>query len=480
MTATTLMEVNLKQRIRTLRWLVPLIVFFGSLGYQFGFARWISHTFGEESHYWAEVGFYTTAGSVIAFWTMSVIQRWIEKSESVESQARFVERRLASITSASADAILSVDHSGKIQSWNKGAELLFGYLEKEVLGMDFSALLAGPEGAATEMQWLMENIRQNNFIREHETICRDSSGKHHHVELTGTQLINLEDDAIGASLILRDISARKKREEEIRRLNTSLNRQVEDRTQELAEKVFALDKANQDLQKLDQMRAEFISLVSHQIRAPLTNMRGAVARMEDGCGAINSTCSSMFMIVDQQVTRLDRLVQRVLQAIRIEAEELKVHPEPLSLMPFLIQILDQANTQPNGRKVHLPLKHGLPMILADRDHLSEVMINLLDNADKYSPEDTDVMIDIHASHAEIIISIRDQGPGIPDSDLERIFEKYYRSDNSDSQRSYGYGLGLFVCRSLIEAHGGRIWAKNHQDGGAIFSIALPVWQGEHV
>lgn len=474
------MEVNLRQRIQILRWLVPIVVFLGSLLYQFGFARWISHTFGEESHYWAEVGFYTTAGSVIAFWTISIIQRWIDKNESVENQARFTEHQLATITSASADAILSVDHSGHIQSWNRGAELLFGYVEAEVHGMDFSDLLVGPEGASTEMQWLMENIHQNKFIREHETICRDSSGKHHYVELTGTQLINLVDDAVGASFILRDISTRKMREKEIRRLNTSLNQQVEGRTRELAEKVDALDKANQELQKLDQMRAEFISLVSHQIRAPLTNMLGAVARMEDGCGTPNSTCSTMFTIVNQQVARLERLVQRVLHAIRIEAEELRIHPEPLSLMPFLHQILDQAKTRPNGRKIHIPIKHGLPMILADRDHLSEVMTNLLDNADKYSPEGTDVMIDVRASQEEVIISIRDQGPGIPDRDLEQIFKKYYRSDNSDSQRSYGYGLGLFVCRSLIEAQGGRIWAENHHKGGSIFSVALPVWQGEHV
>jgi PAS domain S-box-containing protein len=478
MTTAIPMEVNLKQRVKTLRWLVPIVVFLGSLLYQFGFARWVSHTFGEDSHYWVEVGFYTAAGSVIAFWTISVIQQWIEKSESVQNQARLTEHRLASITSASADAILSVDHSGNIQSWNRGAELLFGYVEEEVLGMAFSDLLVGPEGASTELQWLMDNIHQNGFIREHETICHDSSGKHHYVELTGTQLLNLEDLPIGASLILRDISARKKREEEIQRLNTSLNQQVEDRTRELAEKVVALDKANQDLQRLDQMRAEFISLVSHQIRAPLTNMRGAIARMEEGCNTVNSTCNSMFLIVDQQVTRLERLVQRVLHAIRIEAEELRVYPEPLSLMPFLNQILDQTKTRSSDHAIHLPLKPGLPMILADRDHLSEVMTNLLDNADKYSPEGSDVILDVRASQEEIIISIRDQGPGIPDSDLEQVFQKYYRSDNSDSQRAYGYGLGLFVCRSLVEAQGGRIWAENHRDGGSIFSIALPVWQGE--
>jgi signal transduction histidine kinase len=79
----------------------------------------------------------------------------------------------------------------------------------------------------------------------------------------------------------------------------------------------------------------------------------------------------------------------------------------------------------------------------------------------------------------VTVSVRDAGPGIPAEDLERVFDKFYRTDGSDSQAAYGYGLGLFVCQHLMEAQGGRIWAENHPDGGAVFSFALPVWQESH-
>ena len=105
------------------------------------------------------------------------------------------------------------------------------------------------------------------------------------------------------------------------------------------------------------------------------------------------------------------------------------------------------------------------------------MVNLLDNADKYSPLGEEVSLEVRAEQTEVTISVRDYGPGLPPEDIERVFDKFYRTDSSDSQVAYGYGLGLYVCRRLVEAQGGRIWAENHPDGGAVFSFSLPVWQG---
>jgi K+-sensing histidine kinase KdpD len=116
------------------------------------------------------------------------------------------------------------------------------------------------------------------------------------------------------------------------------------------------------------------------------------------------------------------------------------------------------------------------MVHADRDRLAEAMINLMDNADKYSPLASPIEVDVRANQNEVVVSIRDSGPGLPEEDIERVFKKFYRADSSDSQSTYGYGLGLYVCR---EAQGGRVWAENHPDGGAIFSISLPVWREQH-
>jgi K+-sensing histidine kinase KdpD len=106
--------------------------------------------------------------------------------------------------------------------------------------------------------------------------------------------------------------------------------------------------------------------------------------------------------------------------------------------------------------------------------VAEVLANLLDNADKYSPPQKEVIIEVRADQTEVTLSVRDFGPGLSPTDLERVFDKFQRTDGSDSQAVYGYGLGLYICRRLVEAQGGRIWAENHPNGGAVFSFALPV------
>ncbi|MBF8286178.1 MAG: histidine kinase, partial [Anaerolineales bacterium] len=142
----------------------------------------------------------------------------------------------------------------------------------------------------------------------------------------------------------------------------------------------------------------------------------------------------------------DRLVRDVLNTARIESGDLALHPEPISVLPVIQQVVEQTRPRTADRLIHLPTKPGLPLVLADRDRVAEVLTNLLDNADKYSPRGTDILIEVQADQTEVTLAVRDSG----------------------------YGLGLYVCRQLIEAQGGRIWAENAPGGGAVFSFTLPV------
>ncbi|HVO41242.1 MAG TPA: ATP-binding protein, partial [Aggregatilineales bacterium] len=172
--------------------------------------------------------------------------------------------------------------------------------------------------------------------------------------------------------------------------------------------------------------------------------------------------------------RLDRLVQDVLNTARIESGQLAMQPEPVSVLPVVGQVVEQIRARHLERVIQILNKPGLPLVYADRDRMAEVLANLLDNADKYSPIGREVRIDIRADQEEVTISVRDFGKGIPTADLTRIFDKFYRTDSSDAQIAYGYGLGLYICRRLTEAQGGRIWVENAPDGGAVFSFTLPV------
>src|SRR5262249_5388534 len=178
-----------------------------------------------------------------------------------------------------------------------------------------------------------------------ETTCRDAQGHEIAVELTATHLTDENDQSLGVSVILRDITDRKNRDMEIRRLNAYLNEQVIEQTRELAQKIDQLAQANVELRRLDLTRTEFVSVVAHQIRAPLTNMSGALERMQGACGSMTVTCTRMFVILNQQIGRLERLVKDVLSAARIEAGELGLHPEPISLLPVIHQVIDQTHAR---------------------------------------------------------------------------------------------------------------------------------------
>ena len=463
---------TLRQRVALLRWILPAALIILTVFYEFGPAHWLQDNPHDPID--LEIFLYGLLSPLVAFWVLTYIGNWLDKAERAGQQARTSDRRLASIMSASADAILVLDPAGRIESWNRGAELLFGYQADEMRGQRFFKLLGQGEAAEVEVRWLTDSVQQNGFVRGHETTCRDYQGRAIAVELTATDLTDDLNRSSGMSVILRDITERRRREAEIQRLNVSLSEQVAGRTRELAQKVDELARANAELRKLDQMRSEFVSLVSHQIRAPLTNMRGAATRMQTQCGAINPTCSRMFVILDQQAERLERLVQDVLNAARIETGDLKLQPEPISMLPVVQQVVDQARTRGGDRPFNVPPKPGLPFVYADRDRVTEVLMNLIDNADKYSPPGGEIAIEVQADQTEVKVSVRDHGRGLPPADLDRVFDKFYRSDNSDAQAVYGYGLGLFVCRRLIEAQGGRIWAENAPGGGAVFAFTLPV------
>jgi PAS domain S-box-containing protein len=470
---------SLRQRVARLRRILPLILAVGVVLFQAGPMRWMHNNLGYFLYSRIEILFYASAGPLAIYWALKLVDYWLREKEQAEQLASATERRLASITSASADAILSLDANGIIESWNRGAELLFGYTAPDIQGRPFSVLVGGEAATTLEFGWLKKAVQQEGFMRGHEMIGYDAQGQAIDVELTATLLTGEDAQPASMSIILRDITNRKRREAEIRQLNASLNEQVADRTRELAIKVDELTQANLALQVLDKSRSELISLVSHQVRSPLTNIQGAIQRMQTDCHIANPTCRRMFTILNQETIRLDRLVQDVLNTTRLEASDISFHPEPISLLPVVQQIVEQNQPRLAGRTIQLPLKPGLPLVYADQHWVAEVLANLLGNAVKYSPPGQKILLDARADQTEVTISVRDCGPGLQPNDLERIFDKFYRADSSDSQTAYGYGLGLYVCRHLVTAQHGRIWAENHPDGGAVFSFTLPVWQGYH-
>jgi PAS domain S-box-containing protein len=368
-----------------------------------------------------------------------------------------------------ADPAMVFDDRGYVLAWNRALEGLLDLPAEAIEGSKLTEALG--DRASIDTGWLLETLKSQGSVPGIDVTFTTGTGVTTRLEGNASRLrVNGEQRY---ALVWRDVGERTGRERALETQVRNLDERYSGQTYELAQKIEALAQANKELQELDQMRSDLISIVSHQIRAPLTNMLGAVERVESGCSDATATCAQMFEVMRDQAARLNRLVGEVLSLASVESGDLALNLEPLSVMPVVDQAIEEMTAR-DGERFQKPYAPILPLVMADRDRIMEVLVNLLDNADKYSPPEAKIQIEIRPTETEVMLSVLDSGPGLPEEDLERVFDKFYRAEAGDSQRAYGYGLGLYICRRLVEAQGGRIWASNRPDGGASFSFALPV------
>ena len=170
--------------------------------------------------------------------------------------------------------------------------------------------------------------------------------------------------------------------------------------------------------------------------------------------------------------KLSRLINNLLQITYLETEQVKLQKQLLSLKDVINLVVNTSSKKLGKRPVHIEVPDNLPLVPFDNTLIQEVLINLIDNAVKFTPPKTPIEISVIAEKDKVVVSLRDHGPGIMLDEVNKLFEKFYRGRMLTEER--GLGLGLAICRSIIQAHGGKIWAENAKDGGAIFNFSLPM------
>jgi two-component system, OmpR family, sensor histidine kinase KdpD len=228
----------------------------------------------------------------------------------------------------------------------------------------------------------------------------------------------------------------------------------------------------------EQLRNALLSSVSHDLRTPLTAISGASSALLEGEGVLDSTTRrDLTQTISDEADRLNRLVRNLLDMTRLESGSVLVRKEWQLIDEVIGAALARAEPQLAGRTVTTDLPADLPPAPLDGALIEQVLINLLENAAKYTPQGSAIDIRAHADASELVVEVNDHGPGLPPGDEERIFEKFYRASGQRAEGSgaeRGSGLGLTICRGMVQAHGGRIWATNRADGGATFAFALPL------
>jgi two-component system, OmpR family, phosphate regulon sensor histidine kinase PhoR len=229
-----------------------------------------------------------------------------------------------------------------------------------------------------------------------------------------------------------------------------------------------------ELRRVDQIRRDFVANVSHELRTPLTAIRGYVeALSEDDTNADDKR--RFLEIIGRHTQRMERLVKDLLRLARLDAgqETLDVIPcDTRNLTETVVTDVAQA-AEDREQEVEVTIGPGADIVRADPAKLHDALRNLVANAITYSPEGSRIGIDVTAAGGRVTIAVSDRGPGIPDEDLTRVFERFYRVDKSRARDPGGTGLGLAIVKHLIELHGGSVSVENRPEGGARFLITLP-------
>lgn len=230
------------------------------------------------------------------------------------------------------------------------------------------------------------------------------------------------------------------------------------------------------LQRTDALRAALLSSVSHDLRTPLTSIKAAASSLlQDDVQWDDEARRSFMLAIEHEAERLNRLVENLLDISRIESGALHPEKEWYPIDELLHDVLSRMQQVLQGHPVITDLPADLPPVELDYLMIDQVVTNLLENAIRYTPacSPLELAVSVSATTSEMLVALSDRGPGIPRGDLERIFDKFYRV-LGHARATGGTGVGLAVCRGLIEAHGGRIWATNRSGGGAQFCFTLPL------
>ncbi len=230
------------------------------------------------------------------------------------------------------------------------------------------------------------------------------------------------------------------------------------------------------LKRTDALRAALLSSVSHDLRTPLTSIKAAASSLLQEEVEWSAEARSGFLhSIENESDRLNRLVANLLDMSRIEEGALVPDKDWYSLKALIQDVLGRLAPLLEGRAIQLDLPEDLLMVELDYLQIDQVLTNLLENVIRYTPASSPVALNARKVGQQIIMSVADRGPGIPDAHLERVFDKFYRvmHEPMGASASTGSGLGLAVCKGLVEAHGGKIWAESRPEGGLIVFVTLP-------
>ncbi len=406
----------------------------------------------------------------------------IAEKKKVDDEIKEAKEFAANIIETAQDVIVCIDDVGKVRVWNQAAEKTFGYSKHEIIGNPVTAIIPDRfrgkhiEGLKRFLQSGQPRIIGKTIKISGKTKC----GKEIPIGLSLSFMKTR--NRYSFTSIIRDRTHEVDTQKKLKNYNRTLEKDVEERTHELRE-------ANTKLQEIDRTKTDFMSTVSHEIRAPLAALLGFariisnrfdkvifpnIRTEDDKVMKLSTKVKRDLDTIISEGNRLSELIDDLLDITKIEAGKIELEIKPVSVSEIIERataIISNSCKQ-HGIELVTDIKQGLPDIAGDMNRLEQVMINLISNAVK-STEKGSITCRACQTSNKIMISVIDTGAGISQDDQSRIFEKFGQLKNRIKGRQKGTGLGLPICKKIIECHGGTISVESELGKGSAFSFIIP-------
>ena len=361
------------------------------------------------------------------------VARDITERKRAEQALKQSEARYRTLVESAPDGIASLDADGRVTDCNKTLASLLGYTAEEVRGRHISEFAANQTMQKTEF-YQARLAKRGQLEDEFEAMTRH--GQVVPLWVKAVMLPDREGKLTQALIYARDIAERK---------------------------------------RLDQLKDEFIGLVSHELRTPLTVIMGSLNTvLTEGEHLSQAEVQQLLRDASLESESLSHLLGNLLELSRVQAQQLYLYSEPVNIQNLIQETVDKIGRQSSSHQFFIDISKGLPPVNADSIRVERILYNLLDNAVKYSPHGSQVRVSAKIESEHLVIGVSDQGRGLSLHDQAKLFGPFQRLEHAIPGEAKGIGLGLLVCRRLVEAHSGRIWVESESGRGSTFFFTLPL------
>ena len=338
-----------------------------------------------------------------------------------------------------ADGVIAIDKEGRTIVFNRAAAKITQFSMREALGRPFEEIFACQTGRGENP--LKKALETGEVQMDHSADLISRTGERIPLSVTCSPFLSEYDEVVGGLAVFRDMT---------------------------------------EFREIDNMKTEFISTVSHELRTPLTSIKGAIGLIMGGvAGEINEEVRELLNIAQKNTDRLIKIINDMLDISKIESGKIQMNKEPLYITDCVRRSVEgiSAFAHQNNIRIETDLPPATSVILADKDRIDQVITNLLSNAIKFTPAGGQVTVSVREEDDFVKVSVKDTGIGVPETHLERIFDKFHQVDRTAARQKGGTGLGLSICYAIVNEHGGKIWAESIVGKGSTFSFTLPRLKG---